>query len=62
MGKSREICKMVKDMKRKRRGGIFSPLDGIALVALLSQSGTAKSCLPGLLSKSLETIFLIFAR
>lgn len=43
LGKRREICNMMKGFKKKKRGGTFSPLGGIALVALLSQSRTAKS-------------------
>lgn len=43
LGKRREMCEMMKGLKKKKRGGTFSPLDGIALVALLSQSRTAKS-------------------
>jgi len=47
LGKRKDVCKIMKGIK-KRKGGTFSPQDGIALAALLSQSGAAKSLPPGL--------------
>lgn len=45
LGKRREISNVTKGVKKKRRGGAFSPLDGIALGALLSQSQKPGNCI-----------------
>lgn len=46
LGKSREICEMMKGIKKKR-GGTSSSLDEVALVASLSRSRTAKTAFLG---------------